>query len=76
MPIKKQELHKMSDAEISEEVGRLRKRHYELRSLQVTERIEDPREFGNIRRDIARLLTEKRSRELATTQTTNSMETA
>ncbi|MEM0915980.1 MAG: 50S ribosomal protein L29 [Planctomycetota bacterium] len=69
MPIKKQELHKMSDAEISEEVGRLRQRHYELRSLQVTERIENPREFGNIRRDIARLLTEKRSRTLDTTAT-------
>ncbi|MEM1210628.1 MAG: 50S ribosomal protein L29 [Planctomycetota bacterium] len=69
MPIKKQELHKMSDAEITEEVGRLRKRHYELRSLQVTERIDNPREFGNLRRDIARLLTEKRSRTLETTAT-------
>jgi ribosomal protein L29 len=71
MPIKKQELHKMSDAEIAEEVGNLRKRHYELRSLQVTERIEDPREFGNIRRDIARLLTESRSRELASATSTD-----
>ncbi|MEO0587309.1 MAG: 50S ribosomal protein L29 [Planctomycetota bacterium] len=65
MPIKKEELHKLSDAEITEEVARLRSRHYELRSLRVTERIENPREFGNIRRDIARLLTEARTRELA-----------
>ncbi|MEO0966388.1 MAG: 50S ribosomal protein L29 [Planctomycetota bacterium] len=67
--MKPAEVHKMSDAEITEEVGRLRKRHYELRSLQVTERIDNPREFGNIRRDIARLLTEKRSRKLETTAT-------
>ena len=66
MPIKKDELHKMSDAEIAEESARLRSRLYELKQQAVTEKLENNREPGNIRKDIARLLTEKRSRELST----------
>ena len=65
MPIKKDELHKMSDAEIAEESARLRNRLYELKQQAVTEKLENNREPGNIKKDIARLLTEKRSRELA-----------
>ncbi|MEO0477288.1 MAG: 50S ribosomal protein L29 [Planctomycetota bacterium] len=65
MPIKKDELHKMSDAEIAEESARLRSRLYELKQQSVTEKLENNREPGNIKKDIARLLTEKRSRELA-----------
>ena len=65
MPIKKDELHKMSDAEIAEESARLRSRLYELKQQAVTEKLENNREPGNIKKDIARLLTEKRSRELA-----------
>ena len=64
MPIKKEELHKMSDAEIAEESARLRARLYELKQQAVTEKLENNREPGNIKKDIARLLTEKRSREL------------
>ena len=64
MPIKKEELHKMSDAEIAEESARLRSRLYELRQQAVTEKLENNREPGNIKKDIARLLTEKRSCEL------------
>ncbi len=67
MPIKHEELHKMKDAEIVEETARLRKRLYELRASAVTERLENPRELGNIRRDIARLLTEQNSRTIAAT---------
>ena len=65
MPIKKDELHKMSDPEIVEETQRLRDRLYELRQQAVTEKLENNREPGNIKKDIARLQTEKRSRELA-----------
>jgi large subunit ribosomal protein L29 len=64
MPIKKTELHKLSDAEIVEDVDRQRKRLFELRAQAVTEKLENPRELTNIRRDIARLLTEQRSRQL------------
>lgn len=64
MPIKKQELHEMSDAAIVEETARLRSRLYELRQQAVTEKLENNREPGNIRKDIARLLTEAKTREL------------
>lgn len=65
MPIKKEELHKMSDAEIVEESARLRAKLYELRQQAVTEKLENNREPGNIKKDIARLQTEARTRELA-----------
>lgn len=68
MPIKKDELHKMSDAEIAEETQRLRDRLYTLKQQSVTEKIENNREPGNIRKDIARLLTEKKTREIASTK--------
>jgi ribosomal protein L29 len=64
MPIKKDELHKMSDEEIVEETARLRDKLYTLRQQAVTEQLENNREPGNIRKDIARLLTEARTREL------------
>ncbi len=66
MPIKKQELHKMSDAEIVEETRRLRDRLYTLRQQAVTEKLDNNREPGNLRKDIARLQTESRTRELKT----------
>ena len=62
--IKKNELHKMKNPELVEEVVRLRKRLFELKSQAVTEKLENPRELGNIRRDIARILTEQRTRQL------------
>jgi large subunit ribosomal protein L29 len=65
--IKKSELHAMRDAELGEEIIRLRKRLYELKSQAVTEKLENPRELGNIRRDIARILTETRARQLQET---------
>lgn len=63
--MKAKEVHNMSDAEILEEIGNLRRRLFELRQQSVTEKLENPRQFGNLRRDIARLLTEQRARELA-----------
>jgi len=64
MPFKKQEVHEMSDAAIAEELPRLRNRLYELRQQAVTEKLENNREPGNIKKKIAQLLTEQRSREL------------
>lgn len=68
MPIKKDELHKMSDAEIVEETARLRSKLFELKQQSVTEQLENNRQPGNIRKDIARLQTEARTRELAATK--------
>jgi len=63
-PVKKKELHAMSDAEIVETIEKKRLRIFELRQQAVTEKLENNRLPGNIRRDIARLLTETRSRQL------------
>ncbi|MEM1110192.1 MAG: 50S ribosomal protein L29 [Planctomycetota bacterium] len=69
--MKANEVHKMSDAELVETVGQLRSRLFELRTQSVTEKLENPKELGNIRRDIARVLTESRSREIQSTQESN-----
>lgn len=55
----------MSDAELVETVGQLRGKLFELRTQSVTEKLENPRQLGDLRRDVARVLTEKRSREIA-----------
>ncbi len=60
--MKAKEDHKLSDEEINVEVVRLRQRSFELRTQAVTEKIEDTSQFGDTRRDIARLLTERNSR--------------
>jgi ribosomal protein L29 len=60
--MKAKEVHRFNDEEISIEIGRLRKRMFELRSQKVTDKIEDTSRFKKNRRDIARLLTEQRDR--------------
>lgn len=62
-----EQVRKMSDEEISEELNRLRRHLFDLRSQAVTEKLEDPTQLGKTKRDIARLLTERRARELANT---------
>jgi len=59
------EVHKMSVEELAVEVTKLRNDLYDLRSQAVTEKVEDTSKFGKLRRDIARLLTEQRARQLA-----------
>ena len=61
--MKADEVHKMSDEEITVEVGRLRRHLYDLRAQAVTEKLEDPSQLSKGRRDIARLLTEERARQ-------------
>lgn len=62
--MKATETHKFKDEELKVEVARLRKQHFELRTQSVTEKLENPKQLGNLRRDIARLLTEQRARQL------------
>lgn len=62
--IKKSQLHKMKDQELVEEADNLRRKLFDLKSQAVTEKLENPRQLGNLKKDIARLLTEKRSRQL------------
>ena len=60
--MKAQEVHNFSNEEVSVEIDRLRKRMFELRTQKVTDKIEDTSQFKKTRRDIARLMTEQRSR--------------
>lgn len=55
----------MKDEEIKEELGRLRARLFTLRAQSVTEKVEDNSQFTKVRRDVARLMTERRARQLA-----------
>jgi large subunit ribosomal protein L29 len=59
------EARKMRDEEISIELKRLRDKIYSLRSQTVTEKVENTSQLRVLRRDVARLLTERRARELA-----------
>ena len=67
--MKAKEVHKFNDEEIAIEIDRLKKRMFELRSQKVTDKIEDTSQFKKTRRDIARLLTEQRGRELSKSET-------
>ncbi|MCH2139964.1 MAG: 50S ribosomal protein L29 [Phycisphaerales bacterium] len=60
-----QEVKKLGEDEIDIEVASLRRRLFDLRCQQVTEKIQGTAQFGNVKRDIARLLTEKRARQIA-----------
>ncbi len=67
--MKAKEVHKFNDEEVSIEIDRLTKRMFELRSQKVTDKIEDTSQFKKNRRDIARLLTEQRAREISKSET-------
>lgn len=58
------ETRKMNDEEITVELRRLSRRIFDLRTQSVTEKIEDVSQFRTIRRDVARLKTERRARQL------------
>ncbi|MCH2151923.1 MAG: 50S ribosomal protein L29 [Phycisphaerales bacterium] len=60
--MKAREVHKLGTEELDIEVMQLRRRLFELESQRVTERIQDTSQFNRIKKDIARLLTEKRMR--------------
>ena len=62
--MKASEVHKMSIEELRIEADRLRLHLYDLRSQAVTEKLENPRQLKNTRRDIARVLTEINARQL------------
>lgn len=53
----------MKDEEITVELGRLRSSLLAIKSKSVTEKIEDTTQFGKVRKDIARLLTEQTARQ-------------
>ncbi len=56
------EVRKLSDEELDIEIARLRRRMFDLRTQAVTEKIQDTSQFGKIKKDVARLLTEQNAR--------------
>lgn len=60
--MKANETHKLSQDELNAEEGRLRRQLFDLRTQAVTQKLENPRLLRNIRRDIARILTERQLR--------------
>ncbi|WP_428386314.1 50S ribosomal protein L29 [Mucisphaera sp.] len=61
--MKASDIRELSNEEITHEVKRLRRELFTLRTQAVTEKLENPRRFGVIRKDIARLLTEQTARQ-------------
>ncbi len=56
------EVRALRDEEIGVELKRLREKLYTLRSQAITEKVEDTSQFGLIKRDVARLMTERNVR--------------
>jgi len=63
--MKPHEVKKLGDDEIDIEVASLRRRIFDLRCQLVTEKVQHTAQFKHIKHDVARLLTEKRAREIA-----------
>jgi large subunit ribosomal protein L29 len=59
------EVRGLGEDEISEELKRLRAKLHSLRTQAVTEKVEDNTQFGKVRKDIARLMTERTRRTAA-----------
>lgn len=63
--MKGKDVHAMKNEELTLEVKNLRTKLYDLRAQAVTEKVEDTSQFGKVRKDVARLLTEQRARRAA-----------
>ena len=63
--MKTSEIRELSDEELQSELDRLRRRLFDVRSQAVTEKLEDPSLVTKAKRDVARILTVIRERELA-----------
>ena len=59
------EIRQLSDEELSSELARLERHLFDLRAQAVTEKLEDPSMLAKTKRDIARIRTAQRERQLA-----------
>jgi large subunit ribosomal protein L29 len=59
------EVRELTDQEIQERIAELQEERFRLRFRSATQQLENPILLRSIRRDIARLKTEQRARELA-----------
>jgi large subunit ribosomal protein L29 len=60
-----EEIRELSDADIRARIGEMEEERFRLKFRSATETLEDPLRLRTIRRDIARLKTIQRERELA-----------
>jgi large subunit ribosomal protein L29 len=63
--MKTKELREKDEAALTEELANLNKHLFNLRSQAVTEKLEDPSQIGKAKKDIARIKTLARERQIA-----------
>ena len=63
--MKPSELRELSDQELQSELERLHRHLFDLRAQSVTEKLEDSSMIAKAKRDIARILTLQRQRQLS-----------
>lgn len=63
--MKIKEIRDKSDGDLKAELAERRKHLFDLRSQAVTEKLEDPTQLGKTRKDIARILTVMKQRQIA-----------
>ena len=62
--MKTKEIREKAEADLQRELTEKRKHLFDLRTQMVTEKLEDPTQIGKARRDIARIQTVLRQRQL------------
>ncbi len=63
--MKASEIREMNPDELENELDGLKQRFFEIRTQAVTEKLEDPSQLKKIKRDIARINTIIRERQMA-----------
>ncbi len=63
--MKVEEIRKMSDEELSNELASLKEELFKLRFQHATNQLDNPAQIAQVKRDIARVLTIKREKQLA-----------
>ena len=63
--MKVNDIREMNPDELSDELENLQKKFFEIRTQAVTEKLEDPTQLTKVKRDIARIMTIIRERQIA-----------
>ncbi|MBQ6304381.1 large subunit ribosomal protein L29 [Ruminococcaceae bacterium R-25] len=63
--MKVEEIRKMSDEELSSELASLKEELFKLRFQHATNQLDNPAQIAQVKRDIARVMTIQREKQLA-----------
>ena len=63
--MKVEEIRKMSDEELSSELASLKEELFKLRFQHATKQLDNPAQIAQVKRDIARVMTIQREKQLA-----------